>query len=207
MQLWPWRVLDHPRDIRHRGHFETLYLAKHLAMHFFIDFVSYNNILNITLVKVMHNFHVMLEHVRTDVGLLKLIWISIDSANGLLPWGTKPLPELLWTTQITKIHGANMGPTWVLSVPDGPHVGPMNLCGHGVLPWYRKHYWIKWQCFTYFLTSVWRHIWKLHLNWCRLLIGKFLWYSSASICVVTTLCDEFEKDNSRITATLHGPMH
>ena len=24
-------------------------------------------------------------------------------------------------------HGANMGPTWVLSAPDGPHVGPMNL--------------------------------------------------------------------------------
>ena len=30
------------------------------------------------------------------------------------------------TSQI-KIHGANMGPTWVLSAPDGPHVGPMNL--------------------------------------------------------------------------------
>ena len=27
----------------------------------------------------------------------------------------------------SKIHGANMGPTWVLSAPDGPHVGPMNL--------------------------------------------------------------------------------
>ena len=26
-----------------------------------------------------------------------------------------------------KVHGANMGPTWVLSVPDGPHIGPMNL--------------------------------------------------------------------------------
>ena len=27
-----------------------------------------------------------------------------------------------------KIHGANiMGPTWVLSAPDGPHVGPMNV--------------------------------------------------------------------------------
>ena len=26
-----------------------------------------------------------------------------------------------------KVHGANMGPTWVLSVPDGPHVCPMNL--------------------------------------------------------------------------------
>ena len=27
----------------------------------------------------------------------------------------------------SKVHGANMRPTWVLSVPDGPHVGPMNL--------------------------------------------------------------------------------
>ena len=27
----------------------------------------------------------------------------------------------------SKVHGANMGPIWVLSAPDGPHVGPMNL--------------------------------------------------------------------------------
>ena len=27
----------------------------------------------------------------------------------------------------SKVHGANMGPTWVLWAPDGPHVGPMNL--------------------------------------------------------------------------------
>ena len=27
----------------------------------------------------------------------------------------------------SKVHGANMGPTWVLSAPDRPHVGPMNL--------------------------------------------------------------------------------
>ena len=26
-----------------------------------------------------------------------------------------------------KVHGADIGPTWVLSAPDGPHVGPMNL--------------------------------------------------------------------------------
>ena len=30
-------------------------------------------------------------------------------------------------TPHSKVHGANMGPTWVLSAPDGPHVGPMNL--------------------------------------------------------------------------------
>ena len=27
----------------------------------------------------------------------------------------------------SKVHGANMGPTWVLSAPDGSHVRPMNL--------------------------------------------------------------------------------
>ena len=27
----------------------------------------------------------------------------------------------------SKVHGANMGPTWVLSAPDGPNVGRMNL--------------------------------------------------------------------------------
>ena len=27
----------------------------------------------------------------------------------------------------SKVDGANMGPTWVLSAPGGPHVGPINL--------------------------------------------------------------------------------
>ena len=27
----------------------------------------------------------------------------------------------------SKDHGANMGPTWVLSAPDGPHFAPLNL--------------------------------------------------------------------------------
>ena len=31
----------------------------------------------------------------------------------------------------SNVHGANMGPTWVLSAPDGPHVGPMNLAWQG----------------------------------------------------------------------------
>ena len=32
----------------------------------------------------------------------------------------------------SKVHVAHMGPTWVLSAPDGPHVGPMNLAIRGV---------------------------------------------------------------------------
>ena len=27
----------------------------------------------------------------------------------------------------SKFHGINMGPTWVLSAPDGNHAGPINL--------------------------------------------------------------------------------
>ena len=32
-----------------------------------------------------------------------------------------------FTCPDSKVHGANMEPTWVLSAPDGPHVGLMNL--------------------------------------------------------------------------------
>ena len=32
----------------------------------------------------------------------------------------------------SKVHGANMGPTCVLSAPAGPHVGPMNLAIRGL---------------------------------------------------------------------------
>ena len=31
------------------------------------------------------------------------------------------------TTPDSTVHGANMGPTWVLLVPGGSQVGPMNL--------------------------------------------------------------------------------
>ena len=42
-------------------------------------------------------------------------------------WCTNYVSIVLWVTSISKDHGANMGPTWVLSAWDGPHVGPMNL--------------------------------------------------------------------------------
>ena len=33
----------------------------------------------------------------------------------------------------SKVHGDNMGPTWILSAPDGPHDGTMNLAIREVL--------------------------------------------------------------------------
>ena len=42
-------------------------------------------------------------------------------------WRAEMLPVYMGNDPDNKVHGANMGPTWVLSVPDGPHVDPMNL--------------------------------------------------------------------------------
>ena len=43
-----------------------------------------------------------------------------------------------------KVHGANMGPTWVLSAQDEPHIVPKNLAIrapliHISIPWYISH--------------------------------------------------------------------
>ena len=40
----------------------------------------------------------------------------------------------IWVHSVpdSKVHGANMGPTWVLSAPGVPHVGPMDLAIWGI---------------------------------------------------------------------------
>ena len=38
----------------------------------------------------------------------------------------------------SKVHLANVGPTWVLSAPDGTHVGPMNLAIRVYNNWVRR---------------------------------------------------------------------
>ena len=50
---------------------------------------------------------------------VKHLRMTIMKLNDLSPVQT--------THPDSKVHGAHMGPTWVLSAPDGPHVGPMNL--------------------------------------------------------------------------------
>ena len=53
-----------------------------------------------------------------------MYWYSAlcSSIISVYEWSSEQLsiPE-------SKVHGANMGPTWALSAQDGPHVGPMNL--------------------------------------------------------------------------------
>ena len=53
--------------------------------------------------------------------------LNIGSGNGLLLSVNKPLLGLILSNPDSKVHRAIMGPTWVLSAPDRPHDGPMNL--------------------------------------------------------------------------------
>ena len=51
------------------------------------------------------------------------------------------------------VHGVNMRSTWVLSAPDGPHVGPMNLAiGVPFLPLYTQV--STWPCPSYTVVPV-----------------------------------------------------
>ena len=63
--------------------------------------------------------------------------------------------ETLYADRDNKVHGANMGPTWVLSAPDGPHVGPMNLAIRGaeIL-----------QCWDVYKTQIYVHITSTKFN-------------------------------------------
>ena len=60
--------------------------------------------------------HIQITHYQLDIWK-KRYFISL-SCKCLLYSETFP---------DSKFHGANMGPTWVLSAPDGPHVGLTNL--------------------------------------------------------------------------------
>ena len=53
---------------------------------------------------------------------MKIKMIHDIAADYEVPWhaGDYNIPD-------SKVPGANMGPTWALSAPDGPHVGPLNF--------------------------------------------------------------------------------
>ena len=52
------------------------------------------------------------------MGAIARTWLALYELNST---------NKIYITPDIKVHGAFMGHTWVLSVPDGPNVGPMNL--------------------------------------------------------------------------------
>ena len=65
-----------------------------------------------------------------------MLWFQSTMAVDEFTWWQVSTPSLhpnsVWESKLlsdsnSKVHGANMGSTWVLQAADGPHVGPMNL--------------------------------------------------------------------------------
>ena len=66
------------------------------------------------------------QHCRFPISWLRNSFITKSV------WWSQPTWLLVsswhsWVAVKRKVHGANMGPTWVLSAPDGPHAGPWTL--------------------------------------------------------------------------------
>ena len=71
---------------------------------------------------------------KTDSDMYCMGWLFLRDMickSPLRAQGMTP-KEAGWDPD-SKIHGDNMGPTWVLPVPDGPHVGPMNFAIRGYI--------------------------------------------------------------------------
>ena len=74
----------------------------------------------------------------------------------------------------SKVRGANMGPTWVLSAPDGPHVGPMNLAIRGGFVMVRRGDII---C-QHIYHTLWRAMWT--------------WYNGGGVILFTNIIAPWE---------------
>ena len=76
-----------------------------------------------------YNFHLWCLMLCSQVLLHYIVffqksgWGAPRFGDNLLNW--QPLGHVI--NPDSKVHGASMGPTWALSAPAGPHVGPMNI--------------------------------------------------------------------------------
>ena len=72
------------------------------------------------------NGHFSFSFITRFLFPLRHVVVMSTSTRGLII-RAKLSSSITIYTQIAKFIGANMGSIWVLSAPDGPHVGPMNF--------------------------------------------------------------------------------
>ena len=67
---------------------------------------------------------------------INILWDILHLVYGVYYTTLGYLANRIWNEicpfSDSKFHGANMGPTWVLTAPDGPHAGIMNLANRVV---------------------------------------------------------------------------
>ena len=115
-------------------------------------------------------------------------WLSPYPEWSLTVWGSnkamsgQDYSQLLWYPEEvhlfpdSKFHGANMGPTWVLSAPEGPHVGPRNLAIRVTKQW--QIIIMLFQDVVYFW---WTHTINSLLTWCQQFVLQLTWATATKI--------------------------
>ena len=116
----PW-MSYHERKCRAWSEILVYFLRKHAIMHAKASMRSFGTSTVYAMPSCKCGYHFK----RADFRHHLLIAILSIQTNITLEW----IPGFFMKLKHpdNKVHGANMGPTWVLSAPDGPHVGPINL--------------------------------------------------------------------------------
>ena len=91
-----------------------------------------------------------------------------------------PYSQLTRCFPDSKVHGANMGSTWVLSAPDGPMLAPRTLLSgftswtcHGSIVQPRHVFsakaslYLLWDFVLNFMISIWSIVWLFHCVWSK----------------------------------------
>ena len=89
-----------------------------------------------------HERHGVSNHRQIDYWFNNLLRLTtkktpelhITGPSGGSPSVTRGSPHSRASNTYSKVHETNTGPTWVLSAPGGPHIGPMNLAIRDAFP-------------------------------------------------------------------------
>ena len=109
---------------------ESMHIKSHayfMGYGVFVKVVQYHEFLTSVCITCWHNVSTYSLHNYMGMTQIRHIKLQINHQHQYIPQIIHILPA-----PDSKIHGPNMGPTWVLSAPDGPHVGPMNLAIRGL---------------------------------------------------------------------------
>ena len=126
--------------LTHWGRYKMTAISRRYFQIHFLEWKCVNFDWNLTEVcsykgptnKIPALVQIMVWHRPGDKPLIGLLTHKcatlLQWVNGFIYNRTRPNHvHILRNIPDSKVHGGNMGPTWVLSAPDGPPVGPMNL--------------------------------------------------------------------------------
>ena len=103
----------------------------------------------------------------------------------------------------SEVHGANVGPTWVPSTPDGPHVGPMNhairFVNSGEWGWWRGTFYV---CVLLSLSVIQDNNVVATSHYCYVIMGEVASQITSLTIVYSTVYSDADQRKHQSSASL-----